>query len=822
MADVSKIKTPDNTTYNVKDKSQTRSDHRHYDSDLVPMVHKVYASTSYYGTDTSYDNTTWYFMSVKPDEWYKPWRIKLKVHTYCPAYASYHSYTWSTLCGRSDGVVYANWNERQNTAHYYMGALVLKKAGFDAGYGHAIGISIRNGDNYTNSAYYRTFEIDYYECENCTVTILDTPVKVASWTGYNSTNYNSLATYDAVTRGLAESGDSDVVDSRINYFAGKTGSKGIWAGSLFMEDANNTYQNVCTASDGTATASNRTTATTKKANTNGFKVGGTIYLSNTTYALNTNISGYGVVYKTYSRFDTRYSLNTTLTAGSLTAYKPLYLVGTIHSDGLFYLDTTWWTQTPTTTGKIYVLVGGVYDSTTSYCRATLYEENHWYRYDGTNLIEIANDALTVGGHTVAKDVPSNAVFTDNNTTYTFANGTNGFTVTPSGGSAQTVTVTPSITNNVTGSGTSGYLAKFNGANTITNGVQLGSDTTKFLRNDGSWEVPATGSDTKVTQTATSTSSDYEVLFSETADNTTRTEGARKNSNLKFNPSTGNLQATKLNGVDIGSSPKFTDTNNAVTQTNTTGSGSYRVLFSGTADNTDRTEGARKSANLTYNPNTGILSSNHFAALTSGSQVNSETVNACKKDNAGNWAVTVGLDGTTGGITATSLNGVTIGSSPKFTDTNNAVTQTETTTSDAEYSLLFSGSQAGSSNKTEGARKDESFTYNPYNGTVTIGSGGASYVTLSPYGITTPSMSVQDISADYTPSKTSGNWSIGSDDGVYRIYIHIARVMSYKSLLHFTETVQQFQQELTALLAVYQEVHCLFTKQRLLVCTAVHQ
>ena len=68
----------------------------------------------------------------------------------------------------------------------------------------------------------------------------------------------------------------------------------------------------------------------------------------------------------------------------------------------------------------------------------------------------------------------------------------------------------------------------------------------------------------VTQTATSTNANYEVLFSVTADNTTRTEGARKASNLKFNPSTGNLQATQLNGVAIGSSPKFTDTqpNNA--------------------------------------------------------------------------------------------------------------------------------------------------------------------------------------------------------------------------------------------------------------------
>lgn len=65
-------------------------------------------------------------------------------------------------------------------------------------------------------------------------------------------------------------------------------------------------------------------------------------------------------------------------------------------------------------------------------------------------------------------------------------------------------------------------------------------------------------DSRVGQTATTTSANYEVLFSATADNTTRTEGARKNSNLLFNPSTGNLQATQLNGVNIGSSPKFTD------------------------------------------------------------------------------------------------------------------------------------------------------------------------------------------------------------------------------------------------------------------------
>ena len=43
--------------------------------------------------------------------------------------------------------------------------------------------------------------------------------------------------------------------------------------------------------------------------------------------------------------------------------------------------------------------------------------------------------------------------TGTNTTYSFAGGTNCFTVTPSGGTAQTVSVTPSITNNVTYTGT---------------------------------------------------------------------------------------------------------------------------------------------------------------------------------------------------------------------------------------------------------------------------------------------------------------------------------------------------------------------------------
>lgn len=68
-----------------------------------------------------------------------------------------------------------------------------------------------------------------------------------------------------------------------------------------------------------------------------------------------------------------------------------------------------------------------------------------------------------------------------------------------------------------GPGTNGQVVKSNGTS-----VYWASDN---------------NSDTNVTQTATTTSAAYEVLFSATADNTTRTEGARKTSTLTYNPST---------------------------------------------------------------------------------------------------------------------------------------------------------------------------------------------------------------------------------------------------------------------------------------------
>ena len=475
-------------TFTANQSGNTTANFALHEEDITPLVHKTYASTSYYATTSSdYNTSSWYFMSIRPTSWYKPWTVKMRIHSFCPNYESYESYTYSTISGRSDDFVYANWNERQNTAHYYQTLYRLKKAGYDAGYGHALGISIIYGDNYTNSNYYRTFEVDYYYCENCTVTILDTPVTWANWTGTGTTNYNSLSAINAVSRGLQESGDADSTGYNIRkiYSLIKAGSNKVFPYTFIMENSDGRWESIVTSNS---------TGTGKSRNTHGFKLGTILFMGqSSTYNENVVLDNYRLWYMQSDLLDHRYSFNTANdSTNGTTANKPVYLVGTLNaSDGLFYLDTKWWTQTlPTTAdGKLYIYLGMAYD----YYRMTFDLENPIYHYVNGMLREFTQDAGTVNGFTVEKSVPSNAVFTDNNTTYTFANGTNGFTVTPSGGSAQTVTVTPSITNNVTGSGTSGYLTKFNGANTITNGPQLGSDTTKFLRNDGSWAVPPTAS-----------------------------------------------------------------------------------------------------------------------------------------------------------------------------------------------------------------------------------------------------------------------------------------------------------------------------------------
>lgn len=211
--------------------------------------------------------------------------------------------------------------------------------------------------------------------------------------------------------------------------------------------------------------------------------------------------------------------------------------------------------------------------------------------------------------------------------------------------------------------------------------------------------------------------------------------------------------------------------NKVKQNETSTNASYEVLLSGTADNTTRSEEVRKSEGLTYNPDSETLSVNH--------------------ESSGTVSPTISLDGSTGAITATSLNGSAIGSSPAFTD--NKVTQTNTTSA-AYYRVLLSSTN-DNTDRTDGVNKSSKLEFNPavssgaYVGFMFKDGTRGDWITDQVCGlldiagfnninvrlcgdgtvaaekIICHSMYTYDISDQYTITKTSGNWKVTKIDAV---------------------------------------------------------
>ena len=175
-----------------------------------------------------------------------------------------------------------------------------------------------------------------------------------------------------------------------------------------MQNSDDRWESIVTAS---------TTATTKSRNQHGFRIGQLLLMqANATYNENADIGSNNIwdSYTGYSVIDHRYSFNTANNATyGTTIKKPIYLVGTIGTDGLFYLDATWWTQTLPTNedGKLYILVGVAHN----YYQMDFPVKHPIYHYVNGALREYTQDAGSVNGHTVAKDVPSTALFSD--TTY---------------------------------------------------------------------------------------------------------------------------------------------------------------------------------------------------------------------------------------------------------------------------------------------------------------------------------------------------------------------------------------------------------------------
>lgn len=132
-------------------------------------------------------------------------------------------------------------------------------------------------------------------------------------------------------------------------------------------------------------------------------------------------------------------------------------------------------------------------------------------------------------------------------------------------SGGTITSTGTISHATSGVGNAVTTAGFYKFKYDTYGHVTGVTAVAASDITGLVTIP-TNTDEKVKQTNTTTSSAYEILFSYTADNTERTEGARKTNTLTYNPSTKEL----VNGVAKLKSATSTTANTAAYDTLTLG------------------------------------------------------------------------------------------------------------------------------------------------------------------------------------------------------------------------------------------------------------
>lgn len=190
------------------------------------------------------------------------------------------------------------------------------------------------------------------------------------------TQYGANAIIDLIYDGTAWRVLNPYTDTNTNtvgVYGGivKVGANGVKNYSLIMKDTDTTWVSLTTTAG---------TGTSKARYTGGLYPDKVMYMgSNSAYAENANT---GTCYEALA-INLNYSTNS---GSSLTIGNPVYLVGEIHTDGLFYLDATWWTQTQPTSvdGKTYIYLGLAYSTSNIY----LVSDNTMMRfYDGEFLSE---------------------------------------------------------------------------------------------------------------------------------------------------------------------------------------------------------------------------------------------------------------------------------------------------------------------------------------------------------------------------------------------------------------------------------------------------
>ena len=401
MADISKITLPNNSEYNLKDQSGTKSAHLHELADLVPIQSKTF--TDVIGTANNWANATFFFGSIKPNNWHDLWQIKYKIRTYVPGKNQYDQTAEVFIAGSEDTLrSYASMNTvNAYYPAYYHELYRLKQAGFTNNYGHSLGVRFYSAYSPTDVNYKRTIIVDVYYTENCTFTFYDSCLKYAEIPGTGSTNYVNYSEMNYCTNGLQEAGDANDVNyyNRTYYTSRQTYL------NLYR------YQLTLTKSDGKlvpVNTVNNSIARNKTLTTEPFDPFGEIffYASTSTYSAGANV-GNGNLYRQYL-CDFRYSFNIggSDSTGELVARNPLYLVAQLQEDGMAVINAAAPLAQALPTfedGLIYIYLGRVYEDTYPYrCVLTFNHPIYFYKdgmiktYHGTMSSDLNGIEYIVG------------------------------------------------------------------------------------------------------------------------------------------------------------------------------------------------------------------------------------------------------------------------------------------------------------------------------------------------------------------------------------------------------------------------------------------
>ena len=359
MADISKLKLPNGSEYDLK----VYTDH------IAPMMSKTF--TGVVGTANTDVDCTFFFGTIKPVSYYDIWKIKYRVYAHITGTAStYNQYAQArsevTLFGSENTYqAYHILNQIHHTSYrpaYYNTIYNLKKAGVDAGLGHALGIGLRYSWNAYSSSYPREITIQILQCENCQFTFLDNMVKWTALSNFNTTNYETYRQLDFAVNGLQQTSDNNDVNYQNKIYYSGTSLKAYAAGGRYTLTftKNSNYVLPITSTD------NSTSGGAKTYTTESFDPFGEIYYRNASGAIAAEDQIANATLYRQIIVDARYSFTGVLNGSSsvMVANKPVYIVCTPQLDGFVKLaENPLSFELPNSEdGLYYILLGYAYNT----------------------------------------------------------------------------------------------------------------------------------------------------------------------------------------------------------------------------------------------------------------------------------------------------------------------------------------------------------------------------------------------------------------------------------------------------------------------------